>query len=85
MSFIKFISSDGNAIAPHTVCDTYKLHFEEEHFQHRNTEVSLQHRGGGTILKVCGPGLKKLMSGGGGGGTPTHFFFWTSNFFDIYF
>ena len=33
-------------------------------------------RGGGTILKVGGPGLKKLMSGGGGGGggTPTHFF-----------
>ena len=32
-------------------------------------------RGGGTILKVGGPGLKKLMSGGGGGGggLPTHF------------
>ena len=27
---------------------------------------SLVTRGGGTILKVCGPGLKKLMSGGGG-------------------
>ena len=41
-------------------------------------------RGGGTILKVCGPGLKKLMSGGGGGGDSDTFFFRTSNFFDIY-
>ena len=72
----------------HAKISMYALLQSTPSLPHPKAQTTLTHpcptsRGGGTILKVCGPGLKKLK-GGGGGHSDTFFFFWGRQIFSTF-